>query len=240
MRAALAIFAAIAALAPLPPAPGRWVEDPAGFLSAPVRARLDARLEAYEHATGHQIVVWIGKTLGGAALDDWAVRAFAAWKVGRKGLDDGVVLFVLADDRTIDLEVGYGLEGAVPDATASRIIREVMTPRLQAADRDGAVEAGVEALLAAIEGRPALPAAGPEGRAGRPEPGAGSRRPSPLQIVLGALGLLGLLVLFVKYPRLALFLLLNVFSRGGSGGRKGGGFGGGGGRSGGGGARGSW
>jgi hypothetical protein len=113
---ALAMLTGLAAAAPSPPAPTRWVEDDTGFLSPSARGALDARLEAYERATGHQIVVWIGKTIEGAALDDWAVRTFAAWKVGRKGFDDGIVIFVLADDRKIDIEVGYGLEDKVPDA----------------------------------------------------------------------------------------------------------------------------
>lgn len=76
------------------------------------------------------------------------MRTFAAWKVGRKGFDDGLVIFVLADDRAIDIEVGYGLEARVPDATASRVIREVMSPRLRAGDRDGAITGAVAAVAA--------------------------------------------------------------------------------------------
>src|SRR5262249_2569898 len=123
---------ASAAEAPLPPAPTRWVTDAAGFLSPSARAEIDARLEAVERATGHQVVVWIGDTIGTAPLDDWAGRTFAAWKGGRKGIDDGLAMFILAADRKIDIEVGYGLEGQVPDAIAARVIRDVMTPRLRA------------------------------------------------------------------------------------------------------------
>ena len=233
--AALAVVGVLVAGAPTPPAPARWVEDQAGFLSPATRASLDARLEGYETATGHQVVVWIGKTLGGAALDDWAVRTFAAWKVGRKGIDDGVVLFVLADDRTIDIEVGYGLEGQLPDATASRIIREVMAPKLQAGDRDGAVTTGADAVLAAIEGHPWAGAS-----ATAPPP----PRDVPLsEWILGGIGALALLIFVIRRPRQALFMLGWMFSRGGGfgrGGGGGGGFEGGGGRSGGGGARGGW
>jgi uncharacterized protein len=125
----LAAIAALAALAAPPPAPTHWVEDTAAFLSPVGRGALDARLAAYEHETGHQIVVWIGRTTEGAPLADWAVRTFAVWKVGRKGFDDGIVIFVLADDRAIDIEVGYGLEARVPDAVASRAIREVIDPQ---------------------------------------------------------------------------------------------------------------
>jgi uncharacterized protein len=231
--AALAVLVALAAGAPTPPAPARWVEDQAGFLSTAAREALDAKLEGYETATGHQVVVWIGKTLGGAALDEWAVRTFAAWKVGRKGVDDGVVLFVLADDRKLDIEVGYGLEGQLPDATASRIIREVMVPKIQAGDRDGAVTAGTDAILAAIEGHPWAGAS-----AAAPPP----KREVPLaEWILGGIGVLALLIFAITHPRRALFMLGWVFSRGGFGGGGGdGGFGGGGGRSGGGGARGGW
>lgn len=245
---ALAILAALAtastpstppapAAAPIPPAPTHWVEDHAGLITPATRDALDARLAGYERATGHQVVVWIGKTLGGAPLDDWAVRTFAAWKLGRKGIDDGVAMFILVDDRKIDIEVGYGLEDRIPDAVASRILREVMVPRLQAGDRDGAVTGGADAVLAAIEGRPWTSAT----TASRDEP------PSTVSLVLGGLAALAVLVLLVTHPRLALWLLWAIVAGGrrngdggGFGGGGGGGFGGGGGRSGGGGARGGW
>jgi uncharacterized protein len=219
--AALALAAA-AASASVPPAPARWVEDHADFLSPTARDALDGKLEAYQHETGHQVVVWIGRTLNGAPLDDWAVRTFAAWKVGRKGLDDGIAIFIFADDRAIDIEVGYGLEDKVPDAIASRIIREVMAPRLRAQDRDGAVTAGVDSVLAAIEGHAWAPS------------GAEARRWEGLGF--GVLAVI-VLILFLINPRLALWVLAMTIGRGGGGG---GGFGGGGGRSGGGGARGGW
>jgi uncharacterized protein len=238
MLAAL-VLAAVAGSA-LPPAPAHWVEDHASFLSPATRDALDAKLAGYERATGHQVIVWIGTTLGGAPLDDWAVRTFAAWKIGRKGVDDGVAIFVLADDRAIDIEVGYGLEDKVPDAIASRIIREVMAPRLRAGDRDGAVTAGVDAVLAAIEGRPWAGAVG----TGPPPP---QQRASRTDWIVGGIALVVLLVFGITHPRMALFLLWTLASGGrggfgglGGGGGGGGGFGGGGGRSGGGGARGGW
>ncbi len=228
LGARLAVLGALAATAPVPPAPARWVEDAGGFLSNDRRTALDAKLEAYEHATGHQVVVWIGESLNGAPLDDFAVRTFAAWQVGRKGLDDGLVMFVLSADRTIDIEVGYGLEAVVPDAVAKRIIDDVMVPRLRRGERDEAIEAGVDAVLGAIEGHPwdNLRAAEPTG-------------PSTFEIAGGAF-LLGLLVIFaITHPRTFLWLLLFVLGRGGGGGGGGGRMGGGG-RSGGGGARGGW
>ena len=233
MLAAL-LAAVVAAAAAVPPAPTRWVEDPAGLLSPSVEDRLDRRLAAYERATGHQVIVWVGDTIGDDDLADWAVRTFAAWKVGREGIDDGVILFVLAEDRLIDIEVGYGLEDRIPDVVASRIIREVMVPRLRAGEAELAVTEGVDALLAAIEGEPWTGGTTP------PEapPQAG---PTIVEIVIGAIAVIGFLILLVTNPRLALLLLWTVgrgVGRGGGGGL--GGFAGGGGRSGGGGARGSW
>lgn len=228
----LAAIAALAALAAPPPAPTHWVEDTAAFLSPVGRAALDARLAAYEHETGHQIVVWTGRTTEGVPLADWAVRTFAAWNVGRKGFDDGLVIFVFSDDRAIGIEVGYGLEARVPDATASRVIRDVMSPRLRAGDRDGAVTAGTDAILAAIEGHPWTPSGA--------APPAGLSTAAWVAITVGALAVL---LLLATHPRLALWLLWAALAgsrRGGGGGRGGGGFGGGGGRSGGGGARGNW
>jgi uncharacterized protein len=242
MHLAAIASAAALAVAPIPPSPTRWVEDHADLLSPAARDALDARLESYQHATGHQVVVWIGKSLDGAPLADWAVRTFATWEVGRKGFDDGIAMFILADDRAIDIEVGYGLEDKVPDATASRIIREVMAPRLRAGDRDGAVTAGTDAVLTAIEGRPWT-----GGGAAATED-----TPSTLNWILGGLAGIFALILLIRYPRLALWVLWTIVAggrRGGgglSGGPSGGGLGsdggfrGGGGRSGGGGARGSW
>src|SRR2546426_7928555 len=89
---------------------------------------LDAQLGSYERSTGHQLIVYIGQTTGEAPIDDWAVREFEKWKVGRKSIDDGLVLFIMAADRKLRYEVGYDLEGQVPDALASRVINEVIVP----------------------------------------------------------------------------------------------------------------
>jgi uncharacterized protein len=237
----LAAGTALAAPA-LPPAPERWVTDQAGFLSAGTRATLDQRLESYERATGHQVLVWIGKTLEGQSLEEWAARTFAAWGVGRKGLDDGAAIFLLADDRRVRIEVGYGLEDRLTDLAAARIIRERMVPRLQAGDRDGAITTAVDGVLAAI-GSEGAPAAEQE-----PERAVGERgRPGTGSLVLFGIVAAIFLFILITNPRLAIYLLLSM----GSGGRRGGwggggwgggggGFSGGGGRSGGGGASGSW
>ena len=136
-----------AAIDQLPPAPTRWVTDEVGFLSPAARDRLDQRLEAFERSSGHQVVVWIGGTLGPQSLEDWAARTFEAWGVGRKGKDDGAAIFLFAQDRKVRIEVGYGLEDRLTDLRASRIIREELAPRLQRGDRDGALSATVDRML---------------------------------------------------------------------------------------------
>jgi len=208
-------------------------------MSPGARSSLDSRLAGYAQSTGHQLIVYIGQTTGDAPIDDWAVRAFERWKVGRKGIDDGLVLFIMAADRKLRIEVGYGLEAQVPDAIASRVINDVIVPRIQAGDRDGAVTSGMDAVMMVIGGG-ALPA----------ERGRRERQPIPLAqfIFLAIIGVIAL-VMFVTNPSLAMLLLFNIFSGGGrrdrddwggGGGWGGGGFSGGGGRSGGGGASGSW
>ncbi|MBS1226669.1 MAG: uncharacterized protein H6R32_603, partial [Candidatus Aminicenantes bacterium] len=130
-----------AAQSGIPPAPERWATDEAGFLSRQTVASLDARLENYEKATGHQVLVWIGRTLGeDQVLEEWAVRTFEAWKVGRRGLDDGLVLFIFAGDRKIRIEVGYGLEDKIPDAYAFRVINNILIPGFRDGRPDEAVD----------------------------------------------------------------------------------------------------
>ena len=221
----------------IPLAPNRWATDTAGFLSRQTVETLDARLENYEKATGHQVLVWIGRTLGeNQVLEEWAVRTFEAWKVGRRGLDDGLVLFVFAGDRKIRIEVGYGLEDEVPDAYAFRVINNILIPGFRDGRPDEAVDRAVTALLGYISG--GEPATGEDG-ASRFVRSRGSK-------VLGGIVFLIFLFILITNPTLALWLLVNILGGGGrgggwgGGGGGGGGFSGGGGRSGGGGASGSW
>jgi len=223
----------------IPPAPERWATDTAGFLSRQTVASLDARLENYEKATGHQVLVWIGPTLGeNQVLEEWAVRTFEAWKVGRRGLDDGLVLFILAGDRKIRIEVGYGLEDKVPDAYAYRVINNILIPGFRDGRPDEAVDRAVTALLGYISGDE--PPAG-EDEASRLVGSRGSK-------ILGGIVFLIVLFILITNPTLALWLLVNILGGGGrggggggwGGGGGGGGFSGGGGHSGGGGASGSW
>lgn len=227
----LLLVTAAAALgqAAIPRAPALWVTDTAGLLSTRAASDLNDRLRTYERETGHQILVYIAPTTGGVPIEDWAVRAFAQWKVGRKGLDDGLVLFVFPRDRTLRIEVGYGLEPKIPDASAARILRETIEPGLRAGRPDEAVTAGVDRLLVLANGEAS---------------GGDVTGPVPLsapQLIAIALVLLILFAFALRSPRLALWLLLNIVSRRGGGGFSGGsGFSGGGGRSGGGGASGRW
>jgi len=232
-----------AAEVPLPPAPTRWATDTAAFLSPVALAQADELLRAFEQRTQQQVLLYIAPTTGGTPTEDWTVKAFEKWRIGRKGLDDGLVLFVFAEDRKVRIEVGYGLEGRVPDATASRIIHEVITPRIQAGDRDGAILAGLRTLLGVLD-----PSAAPQDRADGSAQGVGpaggppSRTPAQFslgqKILIGIL-IVGFIILFITNPGMALWLLFSLLS-GGRGGGGGGGFSGGGGRSGGGGATGSW
>jgi len=223
-----------AAETPIPPSPTEWVTDTANFLSPQAVQSLNARLAAYEQATGHQLIVYIAPTTGDDPIEDWAVHAFAKWKVGRKGLDDGLALFIMSQDHKMRIEVGYGLEAVVPDAIASRVINEVMVPRIQAGHNDDAVTAAIDSLTQVIGGQ-----------AGGPPPTRTPAQSKPLTVFqLIFYGIVGILVLafVITHPTLAFFLLANIMSGsgGGGGGGGGGGFGGGGGRSGGGGASGSW
>ncbi|MGA9750282.1 MAG: TPM domain-containing protein [Acidobacteriota bacterium] len=230
---------------PIPPAPTQWVTDAGAVLSPGTLDALNGRLEAFERATGDQVIVYIGTTTGGVPIDDWAVKAFAAWRIGQKGKDNGVALFVFPQDKSLHIEVGYGLEGQLPDATAWLIIHDAMLPKLKAGDYDGAVTAGVQGILGTLGGaqwkEPITAAAvSQSARAAR-----GSGQPAGLtiwQMILGGLLLIGFLFLLVTHPTLAIFLLFQILSGAGGGGfgGGGGGFSGGGGRSGGGGASGSW
>jgi uncharacterized protein len=218
-----------AADTPLPPSPTEWVTDTANFLSPEAVRSLNARLAAYQQATGHQLIVYIAPTTGDAPIEDWAVRAFAKWKVGRRGLDDGLALFIMPRDHKMRIEVGYGLEAAVPDAIASRVINDVMAPRIQAGHPDDAVTAAVDSLTGVIGGQAdALP----------PAPAPEHSRPlTVFQWIFYCIAGILILALVITHPAMAFYLLANIMSGSGGGG---GGFSGGGGRSGGGGASGSW
>src|SRR6185295_15484821 len=208
----------------LPPPPGRWATDTAGFLRPEVVAQLDAQLEQYERLTGHQVLLWIGRTTGDDPVEDFTVKTFAAWKVGRKGLDDGLVLFVFSEDRKVRIEVGYGLEDKVTDIRAGRIIQDKILPRLKAGDPNSAITVGVTAILATIEGQEAGAETSDAGSLAPPRAGdlPPAQRPelSLGQKILFSLLAIGFLILLITHPSLAFWLLLQILSggRGGGGG----------------------
>jgi uncharacterized protein len=157
---ALALFAvAAAATAEVPvPALSARVTDLTGTLAAAQRDALEAKLAAFERAKGSQVAVLLVPTTQPETIEQYAIRVADAWKIGRGGaIDDGVILIVAKDDRALRIEVGYGLEGALPDAIAKRIIEETILPRFRTGDFYGGISDGVDSILRVIEGEP-LPA----------------------------------------------------------------------------------
>jgi uncharacterized protein len=134
----------------VPPVPHRYVTDGAGVLDDSTRSGLEAELKAYEQRTRHQVIVWIGQTTGDVPLEEWTAETAHTWKIGRKGHDDGVVLFLFIRDHHVRIEVGYGLESALPDATAAQIIDEKIVPAMKADDPNRAVADGTGAILTTI------------------------------------------------------------------------------------------
>ncbi len=138
---------------PVPPLAARVMDQTATLDAADLQS-LEAKLAALEQARGAQIAVLVVASTQPESIEQYALRVAESWKLGRKGVDDGVLLLLAKEDRTLRIEVGYGLEGAIPDALAKRIIAEVMVPRLQAGDFAGSVHAGVDALIKMVEGEP--------------------------------------------------------------------------------------
>jgi uncharacterized protein len=133
------------------------VTDLTGTLSGGAVARIEAKLADLEAKKGSQVAVLIVPTTQPEEIEQYGIRVAEAWKLGRKGVDDGAILLVAKDDRRVRIEVGQGLEGALPDAIANRIIAETITPHFKQADYDGGVEAGVNQIISVVNGEP-LPA----------------------------------------------------------------------------------
>ncbi len=145
---------------PVPPLTGRVV-DQTGTLTASQAAALEQTLRSFESTKGSQVAVLIVPTSAPETIEQYSMRVAESWKPGRKNVDDGAILVVAKDDRTLRLEVGYGLEGALNDATCKRIISEIIVPRFRQGDFYGGITAGVDRILRVIDGEP-LPA--PKGR----------------------------------------------------------------------------
>jgi uncharacterized protein len=133
------------------------VTDLTGTLSGEAVARIEAKLADLQARKGSQIAVLIVPTTEPEDIEQFGIRVEDAWKLGRKGVDDGAYLIVAKNDRRVRIEVGYGLEGALPDAIANRIVTETITPHFKLGDYDGGVEAGIDQMISVVNGE-ALPA----------------------------------------------------------------------------------
>jgi len=137
----------------LPSPPTRYFNDYTGTIRPDVAAALNSKLEAFEKESSSQVVVAMFSRLPpNAALEDYANRLFRAWKIGQGRQNNGILLLVFKDDRRLRIEVGYGLEGVLPDALANRIIANEIVPAFKRGDFNGGLTAGVDAILQAARG----------------------------------------------------------------------------------------
>lgn len=233
------------------PNPPRLVNDAAGVLSAGQAAQLEQKLVALDDSTSNQIAVVILKSIGDGGIEDYATRLFREWGIGNKKTNNGVLLLIAIDDRKVRIETGYGLEGAIPDITASEIIHNEIAPSFKKGDYYTGIDKAVDALSKAAAGEYKTARDRPA-NSGNSHTGAGS--------ILGFLVMLVVVIIFISrggrggggggLGSIANAIILSSLMNGGrssgggwggGGGGGGGGFGGfGGGSSGGGGASGSW
>lgn len=233
--------AAPAAALEVPFLSGRVVDE-AEILSPEAEQRLTATLEQLEAQTGAQVAVLTVPSLGGEALEEYSLRVAETWKLGGAERDDGVLLLIARDDRQMRFEVGYGLEGAIPDILAGRILDQAVRPRFRDGDFDGGVTDGIDKVAALVRGE---------------QPEAVLPEPAPRGTPVGSMLMIGFWIFLVfvlpalvgrKKRRFRVFgmpVVLGGFSGGSSrgggwSGGGGGGFSGGGGGFGGGGASSSW
>jgi len=169
--AVLAPIQAAEGLVPVPPLQAR-LTDLTGTLSAQQQTEVEQSLRAFEERKGTQIAVLIVPTTKPEEVEQYALRVVQQWQLGRKKVDDGALLLIAKDDRALRIEVGYGIEGALNDATAKRIVSEVIAPRLTQGDYFGGVTAGIDQMIRVVDGE-TLPA---------PKPGAaGSEQGTGIQ-----------------------------------------------------------
>jgi uncharacterized protein len=237
--AALLLAAPLLAAPQFPPLSGRVV-DQANILSPSTESKLTDLLAEHERKTSNQVVVVTLASLQGYDIADYGVQLGRAWKLGQADRNNGAILIVAPKERLVRIEVGYGLEGPLPDAKASAIIFQEIIPRFRAGDMEGGVVQGTLAILGAIEGTY------------QPKPAAQRRQVDPSLVpILMIVAFFVLMVIFNGYSRGArrrrgwgapVFIPGGWGGRGGGwgGGGSGGGFSGGGGSFGGGGASGRW
>jgi uncharacterized protein len=229
----------------IPPAPAAYFNDYAHVVSTGTASQLNQTLENFERQSSDQILVAIfPKMQSDSSIEDYTVRVARSWQTGQKAKNNGAVLFVFIQDHKMFLQVGYGLEGVLPDALCKRIIDEQITPRFKAGDFDGGLTAGVQSVIAATKGE----------YKGTGATVADSRTPHGSSSPFLGFGFIVLLLIIIFFARGSgmffpwLLLSSSGSSRGwvgggfssGGGGFSSGGFSGGGGSFGGGGAGGSW
>ena len=138
---------------PLPAAPTQYVTDEAGVIAPGLLAQLNQRLAAFERQTSNQIVAVVYPKLPkGASLEDYTQQLYTAWKIGSKKNSNGVLILVFIQDHKIRIQPGYGLEGAMPDALCSRIIRETIAPAFRAGNYGVGLASGITAVMQATKG----------------------------------------------------------------------------------------
>ncbi len=137
----------------VPPLRGHFT-DQTGTLTKEQQAALEQTLTAFEARKGSQLAVLMVATTAPEAIEQFALRLAEQWKLGRKTVDDGVILLVAKDDRALRIEVGYGLEGALSDITSKRIISETITPHFKQGDYFGGIAAGVDQIIRVVGGEP--------------------------------------------------------------------------------------
>ncbi len=157
--AAFLLLAASASLAATTP-PGAvpvpklsaHVTDLTGTLTAPEREAIDAKLRAFEAARGSQVAILLVPTLGSETIEEFAGRVTDEWKLGRKGVDDGVLFVIAKQERKLRIQTGRGVQGTLTDALSKRIVSDIVSPRFRGGDFAGGIEAGADAIMKAIEG----------------------------------------------------------------------------------------
>jgi len=171
------------------------VNDTAGMIPAETRDRLEGKLGAFEKQTGAQVAVLTIDTLGGEVLEDYSLKVAQTWKLGRKGVDDGVLLLVAKGDRKMRIEVGYGLESKLTDAQCRRILDNVVRPEFRNGDFGRGVETGVDAIIGTIQGKDVIPTHAPAGgmRASEVPLGAKVIGSVVFTIVIGVFSILALM-----------------------------------------------
>ena len=146
------LYASSAVALAIPPKPEAYVNDYAHVLSEATRQKLEQTLADFDRASSNQVVVATFQSLEGESLEDYSVRLAKVWKIGSKKHDNGVILLIFKDERKIRIEVGYGLEGALPDAIADRIIRSEIRPAFREGNYDKGVSDAVQAVISVTKG----------------------------------------------------------------------------------------